>query len=93
MDPVTSSRTEFTTDWKDLYIAALFENDKTRLAQRIAAAQVAIAARRQEVLVTGNDPEERRVLDNAGFSLQALAQCFAIGQLVANRGLEQRSAR
>jgi DNA-directed RNA polymerase len=78
----TSSQKEFTADWKDLYIAALFENDKTRLAQRIAAAQVAIAARRHEV-VSRNDFEERRVLDNAAFSLQALAQCFSLAQLVA----------
>ena len=78
----SSSPKEFTSDWKDLYVAALFENDKTRLAQRIAAAQVAIAARRHKA-ASENDFEERRVLDNASFSLQALAQCFSLAQLVA----------
>lgn len=78
----SSSLKESTSDWKDLYVAALFENDKTRLAQRIAAAQIAIAARRHQV-VSGNDFEERRVLDNAAFSLQALAQCFSLAQQVA----------
>jgi hypothetical protein len=38
-------------NWKDLYTAALFETDKTKLAQKIAAAQIAIAARRREILV------------------------------------------
>jgi hypothetical protein len=69
--------------WKELYIAALFEDDKTRLAERIAAAQIAIAARRREVLVLGSDSEDRRILDNAAFSLQALGECFSLGQRTA----------
>jgi hypothetical protein len=51
--------------WKDLYIAALFENDKARLAERIAIAQLAIGSRRQELLMSRNDPRERQHLDNA----------------------------
>jgi hypothetical protein len=70
-------------NWKELYIAALFEDDKARLAEKIAAAQIAIAARRREVLVLGTDSEERRILDNAAFSLQALGECFSLGQLAA----------
>ena len=79
-------------EWKDLYIAALFEHDKTKLAQRIAVAQFAIAERKQE-LPSGNNSEEKLVLDNAAFSLLALARCFSVGQLVAHRGFERRSAR
>jgi hypothetical protein len=70
-------------NWKDMYTAALFETDKTKLAQKIAAAQIAIAARRREILVLGTDSEERRILDNAAFSLQALGECFSLGQLAA----------
>ncbi len=92
MNHGASSQKQLTSDWKNLYISALFEHDKTRFAQRIAAAQAAIAARRQEILASENNAEERRVLDNAAFSLQALARCFSIGQLVARRGLERRSA-
>jgi DNA-directed RNA polymerase len=88
-----SSQKERSSNWKDLYIAALFERDKTRLTQRIATAQAAIADRRHEVFASGNDGDERRVLDNAAFSLQALARCFSISQLVAHRGLERRRAR
>ena len=71
-------------NWKELYIAALFEDEKTRLAEKIATAQIAIAARRREV-VLGTDSEERRILDNAAFSLQALGECFSLGQLQRKR--------
>ena len=64
--------------WKDLYIAALFENDKGRLAERIAIAQLAIGSRRRELLMSRNDPQERQHLDNALFSLHALATSLAI---------------
>jgi hypothetical protein len=74
-------------NWKELYIAALFEDDKTRLAEKITAAQIAIAARRRELLVlgsdSGTDSEDRRILDNAAFSLQALGECFSLGQRAA----------
>jgi hypothetical protein len=64
--------------WKDLYIAALFENDKAKLAERIALAQLVISSRRKELLMSRNDTEERQGLDNALFSLHALATSLAI---------------
>jgi hypothetical protein len=85
-----ASSSQRNAEWKDLYIAALFEHDKTKLAQRIAVAQFAIAERKQE-LVSGNDADEKLVLDNAAFSLLALARCFSVGQLVAHSGFERRS--
>ena len=66
--------------WKELYIAALFENDKSKIAERIERAQVAIVARRQESFVPGNRTQERQVLDTALLSLQALASCLSISQ-------------
>ncbi|HXC42933.1 MAG TPA: hypothetical protein VNY51_05340 [Candidatus Dormibacteraeota bacterium] len=51
--------------WKDLYVAALFESDKPRIAERIAEAQVAILARRRELTVSVSDVRERHALDNA----------------------------
>jgi len=81
-----SSGKSLSNDWKDLYLAALFENDKTKLAQSIAAAHAAIATRRHEISISGNDAMERRVLDNATLSLQALSQCFSMGQFVVNQG-------
>jgi hypothetical protein len=69
--------------WRDLYVSALFENNKAKLAEKIADAQSAIVARRQELFMSGNDrseidPRERQILDTALLSLQALANCLAI---------------
>jgi hypothetical protein len=72
-------------DWKDLYMEALFERDKTKLSERIAAAQLAIETRRRELFNFGN-PQERQVLDNALFSLQALATCLLTAPRATARG-------
>jgi hypothetical protein len=64
--------------WRALYIAALFENDRVKVAEKIAMAQHAVAARRRQLFVSGNDAQERQVLDNALFSLHALATSLAI---------------
>jgi hypothetical protein len=65
-------------DWRQLYIAALFENDKRKLAEKIAIAQQAVGTRRQELFASGGDTRERQVLDNALFSLHALASVLAV---------------
>ena len=72
------SQIERTAAWKDLYVAALFENEKPRIGERIVAAQVAIVARRRELTVSVSDVRERHALDNALFALEALRNCFAI---------------
>lgn len=90
MNHAASSQEKGSIDWKDLYMAALFEHDKNRLPERIATAQLAIAKRRQEL--SSKNAEETRVLDNAAFSLQALAQCFSLSQIVAPRAVERRKA-
>jgi len=83
MNYAASSQRQRSIDWKDLDLAALFEHDKNRLPARIATAQLAIAARKQEL--SPGKADERRVLDQAAFSLQALAQCFSLGHIVAHR--------
>jgi len=90
MNHAASSQEKGSIDWKDLYLAALFEQDKNRLVERIMTAQLAIATRRQEV--SPGTAEEKRVLDNAAFSLQALAQLFSLSQIVAPRAVERRKA-
>ena len=64
--------------WKDLYIAALFENNKARLAERIVIAQRAIGARRQQLFISGNDTQERQGPDTALSSLHVLATSLTI---------------
>jgi len=71
--------------WKELYIAALFENDKSKIGERIERAQMAIVARRQESFVPGNQTQERQVLDTALLSLQALASCLSISPRAAGQ--------
>lgn len=63
--------------WKELYIAALFESDKSRMAPKIVEAQQAIVAQRQKSLMSGTNAKERQALDTALLSLQALANCLA----------------
>ena len=66
-------------DWKRLYTAALFETDKSKIAGKIAEVQAAIVTRRRLSMTTGTaDLQERRVLDTALLSLQALANFLAI---------------
>ena len=64
--------------WKDLYVAALFESDRPKIASRIATAQAAITARKRELTISVRDVQERHTLDNALFSLEALKSCLAI---------------
>lgn len=63
--------------WRELYIAALFENDESRMAPKIVEAQRAIVAQRRESLMSGTNTKERQALDTALLSLQALANCLA----------------
>jgi class 3 adenylate cyclase len=75
--------------WKALYVAALFENDKPRVAQRIAEAQAAILSRRRELTISAADVRERHALDNALFSLAALRTCLSILPPVFATNLKQ----
>jgi hypothetical protein len=59
--------------WKDLYKAALFEVDKTRLQERIAQAEEALVARARELFhIAGDNSEEGEALDDAMYALHAL---------------------
>lgn len=78
--------------WKDLYIAALFESDKSKIAARISEAQVAISVRRRKLFAAGEDASERQALDTALFSLQALKNCFSISSPTIHRDLEQQAS-
>jgi hypothetical protein len=66
------------TCWKELYVAVLFENDKSKLAEKIAEAQAAIIARRRQSLGSGPNTKKKQALDTALLSLQALANCLAV---------------
>ena len=72
--------------WRDLYKAALFEPDKTRLPDRIAQAEEALALRARELFhVAGDNIEEGEALDEAMYALHALQNT-----LQTNHGMRHR---
>ena len=74
--------------WKDLYTAGLFEVDKTKLPERIAQAEEALALRARELFhVAGDNIEEGEALDDAMYALHALRNTSQINHwLNAARG-------
>jgi hypothetical protein len=85
MKPECSSKKP-QASWKELYIAALYENDRSRLPHRIGEAQAAIEAERKKLFFPERElcrdlcdvTQERQALDNALFSLHSLATCMAV---------------
>jgi hypothetical protein len=66
-------------NWKELYLEALFENNKSAMQQKIALAQRAVFTRRSQLLSRPlDDTHERQALDTALFSLQALKSCLVM---------------
>jgi hypothetical protein len=75
MNPPSSSLKQ----WRDLYVCALFETDRTRLPKRIAEAEQAIVARARELFSAPTDTiEEDQALDDALYSLRALQNCLEL---------------
>jgi hypothetical protein len=57
--------------WRKLYAAVLFEVDKTKLPERIAQAEKALALRARELFYAAGDStaEEEQALDDAVYAL------------------------
>ena len=61
------------SEWKDLYRAALFESNKSKIPSRITDAERRIAARARELFNSGDpDTLERSELNVALYALLAL---------------------
>jgi len=63
--------------WRELYNAALFETDTSKLPQRIEEARKALIFRSRELFQTSpNYGGETEAIENALYALQALENCL-----------------
>jgi hypothetical protein len=66
-----------TFDWRDLYLQALFETDRSRLSVRIIEAERALLRRERELFTDSNGKAEREAITNALHALSALKMCLS----------------
>jgi hypothetical protein len=60
-------------DWKELYKAAIFEDDSVKLVARIAEAERALADRAAELFGSDETPvREQQAMENAAYFLRLL---------------------
>ena len=72
--------------WRDLYRAALFEVDKTRLPDRIAQAEEALVVRARELFhIAGDNIEEEQALDDTMYALHALRNTSQTSHCIPHR--------
>jgi hypothetical protein len=63
--------------WRNLYVAALFESDPAKLAERIVQAEQALVLRSRELFhLAGDHSEEEHALDDALYALRALRNTY-----------------
>jgi hypothetical protein len=81
-----SSKSPDSGAWRDLYKAALFEVDKTRLPDRIARAEEALVVRARELFhMAGENIEEEQALDDTMYALHALRNTSQTSHCVPHR--------
>lgn len=70
--------------WEVLYKAALFENDRDQIEQRITEARTALIMRARELFAAGGgNLEEEQALEDAFYALHALETCLQLGSTSA----------
>ena len=65
-------------NWRDLYLQALFETNKTKVAGLIAEAERALFLREHELFTGSHDPAERAAVNAAIHALHALKSCMGM---------------
>lgn len=69
--------------WRNLYLQALFETDKTKISMRISEAERALLFREHELFTGIPDPIERDAVNAALHALHALRNCLPIPKTFA----------
>lgn len=65
--------------WRELYKAALFETEPSKLELRIDEARRALALRSRELFAASSTPDgETDAIENAFYALQALENCLKL---------------
>jgi hypothetical protein len=81
-----SSKSLGSRAWRDLYRAALFEVDKTRIPERIAQAEEALVVRARELFhIAGDNIEEEQALDDMMYALHALRNTSQANRCIPHR--------
>ena len=70
-------------DWRDLYLQALFEADRSRMYSRIVEAERALFRREHELFNDLNGRVEREAVANALNALYALRTCLGLESTAA----------
>ena len=66
-------------NWRELYIAALFETDMLKLPSRVAEAERAAIVRARELFViSDNRSEEAKAVEKGLYGLRALRNCLKL---------------
>ena len=81
-----SSKSLDSRAWRDLYKAALFEVDTTRIPDRIAQAEEALVARARELFhIAGDNIDEEQALDDTMYALHALRNTSQTSHRITHR--------
>lgn len=70
-------------DWRDLYLQALFEADRSRMYSRIVEAERALFRREHELFNDLKGKAEREAVTNALNALSALRSCLGLESTAA----------
>jgi len=76
---VGNQSAEVLRSWRELYKAALFETDRSRIRSRIEEARRALVFRSRELFVTSpNYDDEAEAIEKALYALRALENCLRL---------------
>jgi hypothetical protein len=84
-------KSQISRDWKEVYKAALFEDDNAKIPQRIADAETALAARAVELFdADGDQVGEQQAMENARYFLRVLGSAEGMLNISCEHGSQTK---